>query len=52
MRHAPFKVDQAARDRWIALMDVALAETKLPEDAEQKLRAFFQTSSTFMINSQ
>src|SRR5438874_601223 len=29
-RHAPFPVDVAARDRWVQLMDAALAETQLP----------------------
>src|SRR5689334_12699790 len=31
MRHAPFKIDQRGRDRWIELMEAALAETELPE---------------------
>src|SRR3569832_1496817 len=26
MRHAPFRVDQAARDRWVALMEQAVQE--------------------------
>jgi hemoglobin len=50
MRHAPFHVDQAARDRWMKLMDEALEETQLPIKVQQMLRAFFDTSSTFMIN--
>src|SRR5579885_1970382 len=29
MRHAPFPVDQAARDRWMQLMRNALAEVEL-----------------------
>ncbi|HTR47283.1 MAG TPA: globin [Verrucomicrobiae bacterium] len=49
-RHLPFRVDQAARDRWMGLMDKAFAEARLPEDAEQLLRAFFEQMSTFMIN--
>ncbi len=51
MRHARFRVDQAARDRWAALMDAALAEIKLPAEAERMLRAFFQDSATFLINA-
>jgi hemoglobin len=50
MRHAPFAVGQAARDRWIALMDRALAETRLPADAEEPLRRFFESTATFMMN--
>ena len=30
MRHAPFAVGQAARDRWMQLMDRALSEAALP----------------------
>src|SRR5437667_6785671 len=33
MRHAPFAITQQARDRWIELMEAALAEVKLPENA-------------------
>ena len=51
MRHAPFQVDQAARDRWMELMTRALDETKLPADADAILRAFFSSMSSFMMNS-
>src|SRR5437868_15125490 len=30
MRHAPFTIDQRGRDRWIELMEQALAEAELP----------------------
>jgi hemoglobin len=50
MRHAPFPVTQAARDRWIELMEAALAETKLPPQAESMLRSFFHEAGTFLIN--
>src|ERR1700733_4381922 len=49
-RHLPFRVDQAARDRWMQLMDRAFADAALPREAEQMLRAFFEQTSTFMIN--
>jgi len=49
-RHAPFAIDQRARDRWIALMTRALDETALPADATAVLRAFFESTSTFMMN--
>jgi hemoglobin len=52
MRHARFPVTQAARDRWIELMDQALAEVQLPKPAEQMLRQFFADSGTFLINAQ
>jgi hemoglobin len=50
MRHAPFRVDQAARDGWILLMERALFETKLPAAAEATLLQFFHDTATFMIN--
>lgn len=49
-RHLPFRIDQAARDRWIHLMGRALADAALPAEVEQLLRAFFEHMSTFMIN--
>jgi hemoglobin len=49
-RHLPFRIDQAARDRWMQLMNNAFMEAALPPDAEQLLRAFFEQMSTFMIN--
>ena len=52
MRHAPFKIDQAARDRWMEIMDKAFEETNLDKEAEATLRAFFDHMSTFMINQQ
>ncbi|HXQ25703.1 MAG TPA: globin [Candidatus Acidoferrales bacterium] len=49
-RHLPFRIDQAARDRWMKLMNNAFAEAALPAEVEQFLRAFFEQMSTFMIN--
>ncbi|MGE0043501.1 MAG: globin [Vicinamibacterales bacterium] len=50
MRHMPFAIDQAARDRWMALMDRALAEAELPPDVADLFREFFGGVATFMIN--
>ena len=50
MRHAPFAVDQAARDRWMQLMTAALAEANLPAEADALLREFLGSTATFMIN--
>ena len=50
MRHARFRINQAARDRWMQLMGNAFAEAALPEAAEQFLRTFLEQMSTFMIN--
>jgi hemoglobin len=49
-RHMPFRINQAARDRWMQLMDKAFVEAAWPADAEQFLRMFFDQMSTFMIN--
>jgi hemoglobin len=49
-RHSPFHVDQAARDRWMRLMNHAFEEAALPKEAEEFLRKFFDDMSTFMIN--
>ena len=50
MRHFPFRIDQAARDRWIQLMNNALAEAALPAEADSILRQFFDGVATMMIN--
>ena len=50
MRHNPFTIDVAARDRWVTLMDRALDAAQLPEDAAAVLRDFFHSTATFMIN--
>src|SRR5262245_39567432 len=50
MRHAPFRLDQGARDRWVALMDRALDEAALPANAAATLRAFFHHTATFLMN--
>jgi hemoglobin len=50
MRHAPFVINQAARDRWVQLMSNAFAEAALPADAEATLREFLGSFATFMMN--
>lgn len=50
MRHVPFAIDQAARNRWIALMNNALHEAALPPEVDSMLRQFFDGVATFMIN--
>jgi len=50
MRHGRFRIDQAARDRWVSLMEAALAEAGLPPDATSLLHQFFHDSATFLIN--
>ena len=50
MRHAPFSVDSAARDRWLALMAKALEESQFPPDATAILWAYFESTADAMRN--
>lgn len=50
MRHMPFAIDMAGRNRWVTLMDRALVEAALPEEAVAVLQPFFHHMATFMIN--
>ncbi|MGE3175904.1 MAG: globin, partial [Vicinamibacterales bacterium] len=50
MRHMPFAVTGAARDRWVRLMTKALDESALPPEADRALRAFFADVATMLIN--
>lgn len=50
MRHAPFPIGSAARDRWVEVMNRALDEAALPAEAREKLRSFFATTATFLMN--
>lgn len=50
MRHAPFAVDEKARDRWVEMMDRALGEAALPEAAVATLKEFFHSTATFLQN--
>jgi hemoglobin len=52
MRHAPFQIDQRARDRWMELMTKALDASEFPPDARAAVLEFFGTTATFMINRQ
>lgn len=50
MRHMPFAIDVAGRNRWVMLMDRALVEAALPDDAVAVLQGFFSHMASFMIN--
>ena len=49
-RHMPFRINPAARDRWMQLMGKALTDCAIPPEAEQYLRTFLEQMSSFMIN--
>ena len=50
MRHFPFPITQAARNRWLQLMTAAINEAKLPTEAAALLLSFFDGTTTFLIN--
>ncbi len=50
MRHAPFPVDQVARDRWLKLMDHALEQAAIPIEPKALLRNYFESTATAMMN--
>ena len=51
-RHAPFAIDERARDRWMQLMTGALAEAGVPAEAGQVMRTFLDGIATFLMNRQ
>ena len=50
MRHMPFAIDRAARDRWVELMDHALDTAAIDAPARALLREFLHGMATFMMN--
>lgn len=50
IRHAPFAINAAARDRWVALMDAAFDEVAFPPEAEAPLKSFLHATATFLVN--
>jgi hemoglobin len=50
VRHAPFHINQAARERWMQLMTAALEEAAFPPEADQFLRTFLGEIANFLIN--
>jgi hemoglobin len=49
-RHAPFLINQVARDRWMQLMSDAITEAAVPAEVEDAMRMFLDGMSTFLIN--
>ncbi len=50
MRHAPFAIDQKARDRWVQLMENAIQQCDFPADAAGVIRTFLSGVATFLMN--
>lgn len=51
MRHLPFKIGTAERDRWLEMMREAMDEVKTPSSARFFLDPFFAQVADFMRNS-
>jgi hemoglobin len=51
IRHAPFPIDQRARDHWLKHMLAALDEAGIQEPALTAMRNYFEYASTHMINA-
>jgi hemoglobin len=51
MRHAPFRVDAAARDAWLGHMRVAVDSLGLPEPARTQLWDYLERAAYFMVNT-
>ena len=52
MRHAPFHINRAARDAWLAAMSIALDHERhdLSEDQMKELRDYFDMAAHQMRN--
>ena len=50
MRHMPFAVNAAARERWLRLMTNALDEVGFPSEVDAFLRDFFDGVSAMLVN--
>jgi hemoglobin len=51
MRHAPFVVDLAARDRWLSHFRVALDEAALTPAQDAQFWDYVMHAATFMVNT-
>jgi hemoglobin len=51
MRHAPFVIDERARDAWLAHMTAAVAASGADDVATRALLAYFASAADAMINA-
>jgi hemoglobin len=50
MRHAPFVITEAARNRWMELMRKALGEAGFTAEVEEALVPYLESTATAMVN--
>ncbi|MBU6348489.1 MAG: globin [Actinomycetales bacterium] len=51
MRHAQFKIDDDARDRWIAHMQASLAAHEVPADLRDELWTYLVSAAHSLVNT-
>lgn len=51
MRHAPFAIDQEARDRWLGHMLDSIDAVGIEEPARSFMQDYFERASAHMINT-
>jgi hemoglobin len=51
MRHAPFKINPEARERWLHHMRIAVASLELPADQHAVLWDYLQRAAHSMVNT-
>jgi len=51
MRHAPYRVDPAARDRWLHHMKVALDELELAPPLHDEMWHYLERVAHFLVNT-
>ncbi len=51
MRHAPFRIDEAARDRWLTHMRAAVDSLELAPAEEAELWQYLERTAFFMVNA-
>ena len=50
MRHTPFSIGVAERDRWLEIMGAAMDEVAVPKEIYLNLKTFFEQVADFMRN--
>ena len=51
MRHAPFRIDTAARNQWLEAMGGAIDVLEVPEPERSELTAYFTSAADHLINA-
>ena len=51
MRHAPFRIDVIARDRWVLHMRSALDQRELPPELDAELWTYLESVARALINT-